>query len=45
MKSRCRYCNDVCPDGSTMCDSCCFIEQEDGNLFDPGEEEDEETLV
>lgn len=37
MISRCRYCGDIAPDGSTICDTCAFIESEDGILFDPGD--------
>lgn len=42
MISRCKFCNDVCPDGSNMCDLCCFLEEED-EMFVSGEEDDKEN--
>jgi len=27
MINRCKYCDDIAPDFSDMCDSCAFIEQ------------------
>jgi hypothetical protein len=35
MINRCRYCGDICPDFSTVCDSCCFIESEDNPNYTP----------
>jgi hypothetical protein len=41
MISRCKYCGDIAPDGSTICDTCCYIESEDGNIVSVGDFEDE----
>jgi len=27
--NRCKYCNSICPDFSDVCDTCCYIEEED----------------
>lgn len=29
MISRCKFCGDIAPDDSVMCDSCCRLENED----------------
>lgn len=41
MINRCKYCNDICPDFSEICDTCAYIEAQDKGIDydEPREEE------
>ena len=39
---RCKYCNEICPDFSDMCDCCTYIELCENPDFIPNEVESEE---
>jgi len=41
--NRCKQCGAVCPDFSELCDTCAFIQEEDGEyLWDEDDLDDEE---
>ena len=45
MISRCKYCNAICPDFSSVCDTCFHIEFEcDMEIFDLDEEIEDEGI-
>lgn len=42
MINRCKYCGDIAPDFSDMCDTCAYIEfgDDDNYIYEPGEDDD-----
>jgi len=43
MINRCKYCNDICPDFSEICDTCAYIDAVDKGE-QPDEPREEETI-